>query len=101
MIIEILPKNRIENKDIWLSDTRNNGVGISSLEEADSNLYHDGVTEKGSTVDNNGIRYTCLSISDLRKISSSLYHKGYLSHYLGTFKIFLAWFYVESCILLW
>ena len=51
-----------------MSDTENNNVRMSGLGEADSNLHLDEMIEKGSTVDNNGIRFTGLGIRNLREI---------------------------------
>lgn len=53
-------------------------IGMSSLKKLSLNLYYNKVTEKDSTVDNNGIRSTSLGISGLGQINSNLRCKGCL-----------------------
>ena len=75
-------------------------MGISGLGEVGSILYRDGVTEKGSTIDNNHIGSTSLEMSNLEGIGSSLRCEGHLPRCGGTSKGSPACFCVKSSILL-
>lgn len=100
MITEILFKDRIGSKNVWLTDTGNDDVKMSALEEAGSILYCNEGTEKRSIVDNN-VRSTSLWMSSLGEISLNLRHEEYLQYRQGTSKSFPACYYVDSFILLW
>ena len=99
---------------LWIGST----VGMSGLKEDGSSLSHDKATEKGSTVDDNGVgcdkptekgltvdndgvRSTGLGRSGLGGIGSNLRREGRSQRRWDTSKGSPARFCVESSILLW
>lgn len=81
MTTGISPGDKIENKSVWLSDTENDSVRMSSLKKTGSILRFHKAMEKESIVDNNGVESTSLRMSGLgeiigglEKISSILYY---------------------------
>lgn len=56
-----------------MSDTRNDGMGMSGLEKASSIPRRNGAIEKGLTVDDDGIESIGLGISGIGRIDSSLH----------------------------